>query len=452
MVKKSVSFDKEELASEILILLENENISERIAIKKVMEKKGIKDWRIRGSAHRLTLETLRRRNVIDKIIRSSLKDWSSFDKLDPFLKNLLRVSVFQMKFSNISSALVTNQALEIIKRHPKIAKSVSFVNAILRQIEQKPVEVYFQGKNDIENLSLKHFYPSWLIKHVTKQYDKKFTRQFITEIPLENYFRVNTLKIPIQKAVDKLKEQGYRIEQEKRIPELLKLVSYKKPITRSKLHLKGMIYIQSKSSIMVSRILDPQPGEVVADICAAPGGKTSHIGQLMRNKGLIIAVELFKKRIPELKRILDKLGVKIAHVVNGDSKIFNQFMKIKFDRILVDPPCTGTGTLQARPLTKWQLSSTDIPRFARIQQNILRSGAKTVKKGGTLVYSTCSILIEENERVLREFLSKHDNFKIVQIEKDYGSPGLDNYPEAIRLYPHVDKTDGFFIAKFQRIN
>jgi len=452
VVKESISFDKEELASEILILLENENISEREAIKKVMARKGIKDWRIRGSAHRLTLETLRRKNVIDRIIKFSLKDWSSFEKLDPFLKNLLRVSVFQMKFSNISSALITNQALEILKRRVKNKKPVSFLNAILRQIEQKSLEEYLQGKNDIENLSLKYFYPSWLIKHVMMQYDKDFTKDFITESPLENHFRVNSLKISIKKALEKLEEHGYQFEQDRNIPELIKLISYKKPLTRSKLHLKGMLYIQSKSSILVSRILDPKPGEVVADICAAPGGKTTHIGQLMENNGLIIAVELFLKRVPELMRIINKFGVKNAHVINGDSKKFNQFMKIEFDRVLVDPPCTGSGTLQTRPITKWNLSSTDIPRFAKIQQNILRGGAKSVKKGGTLVYSTCSIMIEENERVLRNFLKEHENFKIVQIKKEYGTPGLENFPEAIRLYPHVDKTEGFFIAKFQRIH
>ena len=452
MVKESISFDKEELTSEILILLENENTSEREAIKKVMSKKGIKDWRIRGSAHRLTLETLRRKNVIDRIIKFTLKDWNSFDKLDPFLKNLLRVSVFQMKFSNISSALITNQALEILKRRVKNKKPVSFLNAILRQIEQKPVEEFLKGKNEIESLSLKYFYPSWLIKHVIKQHDKEFTKNFITERPLENHFRINTLKIPVKNALEKLHDHGYQYKQDKIIPELIKLISYKKPLTRSKLHLKGMLYIQSKSSILVSRILDPRPGEVVADICAAPGGKTTHIGQLMENEGLIIAVELFLKRIPELKRILNKLGVKITHVINGDSKRFNQFMQLKFDKVLVDPPCTGTGTLQTRPLTKWNLSSTDIPRFARIQQNILRGGAKSVKKGGFLVYSTCSIMIEENEQVLRNFLQEHDNFKIIKIKREFGTPGLENFPEAIRLYPHVDETEGFFIAKFQRIN
>ncbi len=451
MVKKLVAHDKEELTTEILILLENENISEREAIKRIMTRKGIKDWRVRGSAHRLALETLRRKNLIDKIIRDNLKDWSSFNKFDPFMKNLMRVAVFQMKFSDKSSALVTNQALEILKRHVENPKQISFLNAILRQIEQKTVKEYLQGKNEIENLSLKYFYPSWLIRLLIKEFNMNFAEKFITEPPLENHFRINTLKIPIKNALEKLKAHGYQIEQDKNIPELIKLISYKQPITRSKLHLKGMLYIQSKSSILVSRILDPRPGETVADICAAPGGKTTHIAQLMENQGILISLELFSKRIPELLRIINKLGVKITHVINGDAKIFNHLIRLKFDRVLIDPPCSGTGTLQTRPSTKWKLSSTDIPKFAGIQQNILRGGAKTVKTGGILVYSTCSIMKEENEQVLEIFLKENEDFKILKIERKYGTPGLDNFPEAIRLYPQVDETEGFFIAKFQKI-
>ena len=452
VVENSSSFDKEELATEILALLETETISEREAIKKIMKKYKINDWRIRGSAHRLTLETVRKLNVIDKIIKKNLRDRSSFDKFNPFLKNLMRVTIYQMKFTNKSPELITNQALEIYKRRNKSQKQVNFLNAIFRQIEKKPVDQYLKGKDYLENLSLENFFPSWLIQYMLKWYNKPFTEEFIKyRIPPE-FVRINTIKISIKEALKKLEEENYEYEEVKGIPECIKISSYEHPVTRSVLFLKGMIYIQSKSSILVSKILNPKKGEVIADLCAAPGGKTTHIAQLMENKGFILAIERNFNRIPELHKNLGKLGVKIAHVVCGDSFNFNNFCRIEYDRMLIDPPCSGTGTIDSRPITKWKFKPKYIPKNVHVQEHILMNGSKNVKKGGILLYSTCSVLVEENERVIDNFLKKQDNFKIINIEKEYGMPGLENYPEALRLYPQIDGSEGFFIAKFIRFN
>ena len=452
VVGNSNSFDKEELATEILELLESETISEREAIKKVMKKHEIKDWRIRGSAHGLTLETVRKLNVIDKIIKKNLKDRNSFDKFDSFLKNLMRITVYQMKFTNKSPELVTNQALEIYKKRNKSQKQVNFLNAIFRQIEKQPVEQYLKGKDYVEGLSLQNFYPSWLIRYMLKRYDKLFTEEFIKYRIPPDFVRINTLKITIKEALETLKEEKYEYERVEGIPECVKIISHDQPVTRSLLYLKGMIYIQSKSSILVSKILDPNKGEVIADLCAAPGGKTTHIAQLMENRGFILALERNINRIPELYKNIGKLGVKIAHVICGDSFLFNKLSRIKYDKMLIDPPCSGTGTIDSRPMTKWKFKPKFIPKNVYVQEHILMRGSENVKKGGTLLYSTCSVLVEENEGVIGSFLKANENFKIVNIKNSHGMPGLENYPEALRLYPQIDGSEGFFIAKFKRIN
>ena len=452
MILKSSSFDKEELAAEILQILEIGIISEREAIKKVMKKHSIKDWRIRGSAHRLTLETIRKLNVIDKIIKKNLKDRSSFEKFDPFLRNLMRITVYQMKFSNKAPELITNQALEIYKKRKKSQKQINFLNAIFRQIEKKPVDQYLAANNYVENLSLQNFYPSWLIRYMLKYYDKTFTEEFIKDRIPPEFIRINTIKTSIKDALEKLEEEKFEFEKVKGIPECIKITSQDQPVTRSTLYLKGMIYIQSKYSMLVSRIMEPRSGEIIADLCASPGGKTSHMAQLMDNRGIIITIERNIKRIPELYKNLGKLGVKIAQVINADSFKFNNFVRIKFDKMLIDPPCSGTGTLDSRPMTKWKFKPRDISKSVYVQEKILMNGSKNVKVGGVLLYSTCSVLIEENEKVLYHFLNKNENFKIVDIKKDHGMPGLENFPEALRLYPHLDDSEGFFMAKFKRIN
>ncbi|NHI92588.1 MAG: 16S rRNA (cytosine(967)-C(5))-methyltransferase RsmB [Candidatus Lokiarchaeota archaeon] len=449
--KKPRVFDKEEIATEVLVTLELENISEREAIKKIMRKHEIEDWRIRGSAHRLTLETLRKLNVIDKIIKKNLKDRNSFAKLDPFLRNLLRVTVFQMKFSDKAPELITNQALEIYKRRKKSQKQVNFLNAILRQIEKKQIEQYFKGNDYIENLSLQHFQPSWLIKYMLKYYDKAFTEEFIKQRIPPYFIRINTIKISINKALEKLEEENFEFEEVKGIPECIKITNSFKPVTRSLLYLKGMIYIQSKSSMIVSKILEPKKGEVIADLCASPGSKTTHIAQLMENEGSIIAIERNINRIPELHKNINKLGIKIVQIINADSFLFNNFIRIEFDKILIDPPCSGTGTFDSRPITKWKFTPRDISRNIHVQEQILMNGSKKVKVGGILVYSTCSILIEENERVIQKFLDHNQNYKILNIKKDHGMEGLENFSQALRLYPHVDDSEGFFVAKLKRI-
>ncbi|MHA1784164.1 MAG: 16S rRNA (cytosine(967)-C(5))-methyltransferase RsmB [Candidatus Helarchaeota archaeon] len=450
MDNKKSSFDKEELATEILVLLELKNISTREAIKKVMKRYEIDNWRIRGSAHRLSLETIKKLNTIDKIIQENLKDGNSFNKMDLFLKNLLRISVYRMKFNKISSQLVTNQAVEIFKKHTNKLKILKFLNAILRQIEKKPLDQYLKGKNQVEDLSFRYFYPSWLIEYLIKHYGLKFTEEFIKEDKINNHVRINTLKISIEEALEKLSDENFEVKQNKYIPECIRILSYEEPATRSKLYSKGMIYIQSKSSMIVSRILDPKKGELIADLCAAPGSKTTHLGQLMENEGMIVAIERFHKRIPELIKNIRKMGVKIAHVINADSKIFHQFTRVKFDKILIDPPCSGTGTFTSRPLIKWKLSPKILEKYILVQNNILASGARRLKKDGILVYSTCSVMIEENEGVVDEFLKRNENFSIIKLKNDFKMLELDNYPEALRLYPHINGSEGFFIAKFQR--
>ncbi|NVM01702.1 MAG: RsmB/NOP family class I SAM-dependent RNA methyltransferase, partial [Candidatus Helarchaeota archaeon] len=223
----------------------------------------------------------------------------------------------------------------------------------------------------------------------------------------------------------------------------------KKPVTRIKSYKKGLYYIQTKSSAVVTHVLDPQPNELILDICAAPGGKSTHIAQLMKNTGKILALDLSFRRIKEIKLKLKLLNIKNIELIQTDSLKIP--IRIKADRVLVDPPCTGTGAYGSRPLARWKINIKKLKNFTNLQWKLLVSGASQVKKDGILVYSTCSILIEENEAIVKRFLKKYTNFKILPALPHIGIKGYLDCENCKRLFPHLHESEGFFIAKFQKI-
>ncbi|MFX1450382.1 MAG: 16S rRNA (cytosine(967)-C(5))-methyltransferase RsmB [Promethearchaeota archaeon] len=445
-----MAINNELVVGEILEIVERIRCSERQAIKQIVHKYKITDWKIRGAIHALVFEIIRKRNAIDEIIKYSLKNKGTFQRLELPIKNLLRIGVYEIKFLNKVPAQITNEIVEITKQKFGVNKS-RFINILLKSIEKISFE-------DIENqlpknkqLSFKYFHPSWYIEYLEKILDFDSVLAFLNEnnkVP-PVYIRANTLKIPINQLIEILKDNSVKVEQDANFPEILKVIKSNRPVTRIKSYKKGLYYIQTKSSAIVTHVLDPQPNELIYDICAAPGGKTTHIAQLMKNTGKIIALDLSFRRLMELKLKLDMLNIKNIELVQADSTKIP--MRIKADRVLVDPPCTGTGAYGSRPLSKWKFNINNLKDFTDLQWKILMSGASYVKNEGILVYSTCSILIEENERIVKKFLQKHPNFKLIPALPQIGVNGYLDCENCKRLYPHLHESEGFFIAKFQKI-
>ncbi|AEH24681.1 RsmB/NOP family class I SAM-dependent RNA methyltransferase [Pyrococcus yayanosii] len=276
------------------------------------------------------------------------------------------------------------------------------------------------------------------------------------EKPLPRCFRVNTLRISVPELTKRLNKKGFQF---KRVPwarEGFCLTREPFSITSTPEYLSGLLYIQEASSMYPPVALDPKPGEVVADMASAPGGKTSYMAQLMKNEGIIYAFDVGEERLKETRLNISRLGVTNV-VLFHKSALYIDELGIEFDRILLDAPCTGSGTIHKNPERKWNRALDDIKFCQKLQMRLLERGLDVLKPGGILVYSTCSLEPEENEFVIQWVL---DNFDVELLPLKYGEPALrrpfgielsEEIAKARRFYPDRHGTSGFFVAKIKKL-
>lgn len=280
------------------------------------------------------------------------------------------------------------------------------------------------------------------------------------EIPLIPSIRINTLKITSEVLNNRLKDKGFELEQIEWIPNGFNVL--KEPMNLGSLHeyLQGYYYLQNKASMLPAIILDPKPNEIIIDMCAAPGGKATHLAQLMENKGSLILIDFNKKRIPALEMNIRRLGITNSIIMNYNA-IKLPLLKIKADKILLDAPCTGEGLIVQDPRRKTSKNMKDLEKMAEIQKKLLNAGLACLKNQGRLLYSTCSIAPEENEFVINAVLQNKPEYSIIEIDHQYGVDGfsevfgkslLKGLNNSQRLYPHLHNTIGFFMCLIQKNN
>ena len=279
------------------------------------------------------------------------------------------------------------------------------------------------------------------------------------EKPLTPSIRVNSLKIDKDTLKNRLESKGFKLESIDWIPHGFKIK--KTPLNLGSTHeyLQGFYYLQSIAPMLPAFILNPNPRDIVIDMCAAPGGKATHLAQIMNNEGNLILIERNKNRIPALEFNLRRMGVSNSIVINEDAVNLSK-MNLKADKILLDAPCTGEGLIRQDSSRKRSKSMRDIDKLSTIQKKLLKTGLNSLKLGGQLLYSTCSIAPEENELVVDDVLKDNSNFAIVRIPHKYGVDGIiDVYNKKLRediknsqrLYPHLHNTIGFFISLIEKV-
>jgi len=278
------------------------------------------------------------------------------------------------------------------------------------------------------------------------------------ERPLIPSIRVNTLKISVLELKKRLEKKGNELKPIEWIPYGFNIVKESHNLGSSHEFLQGYYYLQNIASMLSAIILDPKPNDIVIDMCAAPGSKSTHLAQLMKNEGTLILIEKNLNRIPALEVNLRRMGIINSIVLNMDAINLSN-MNVKGDKILLDAPCTGEGLIRQDPSRKKSKRMRDIEKMASIQKKLLTTGLKALNSGGMLLYCTCSIAPEENEIVVDEVLNKSNNFKIVEISKNYGVKGLTNVfgvnlledlMFSQRLYPHLHNTIGFYFCLIKK--
>ena len=278
------------------------------------------------------------------------------------------------------------------------------------------------------------------------------------EQPLMPSIRVNTLKISVLELKKRLEKKGNELKPIEWIPYGFNIVKKSSNLGSSHEFLQGYYYLQNIASMLSAIILDPKPNDIVIDMCAAPGSKSTHLAQLMENEGTLILIEKNLNRIPALEVNLRRMGIINSIVLNMDAINLSN-MNVKGDKILLDAPCTGEGLIRQDPSRKKSKKMKDIEKMASIQKKLLTTGLKALNSGGMLLYCTCSIAPEENELVVDEVLNKSNNFNIIEISKNYGVKGLTNVfgvnlledlMFSQRLYPHIHNTIGFYYCLIKK--
>jgi 16S rRNA (cytosine967-C5)-methyltransferase len=447
---KRKEISREEAAAEVLSFWDEEAQSLRGALRQLAQDWNIIDWRIRTAIHSLVFETVRRLNTIDFLLNQVLEK-SQIGDIDPLTRNILRVATYLIFFTDTAPALATNEAVSIIKRR-KNKRLAGFVNAVLRNVQKINLDEVLTTFRESGAHELEYSVPRWLFDYVTRILGQDEARKFFSA-SLQNpsvYVRVNTLIQPQNQTLKGLEQAEFLCTPIDKLPEMMRIQRGNLPVTQTDVYAQHAVYLQSLASALVSHIVDPDSAEIVLDLCAAPGSKTSHLAQLMQNQGNILALDNMPLRVEELTRNLFRLGVQNTHVIftNSLKPPFRAGFQAKF--VLVDPPCSNTGVIQTRPEVKWTMNPDKIRRLSRVQSRLLAMGSKFVEPGGFLVYSTCSLTLDENEHLIRDFLDANPHFDLRPSKPWLGSEGFEGMAACQRLYPHREDTEGFFIAKLQR--
>ena len=439
------------VAIETLSWMEMKKLSEHMALERTINQLKIGNPNAVRYGYRLICETTRRKNLIDNFINRVLKP-KTINQLTLGVRAFLRLFVYQTRIVKQWKKPDLKEAFKIARLARSILgwKTLSEVEPSLGLLLTQRPELGLKGVSDEKRISLQTFHPIWFVKYCIKLLGRKKATAFLngSVCPPPTYIRVNTLKSSKRDILEKLADEAVKLEKVKLLEHVYKVIEAKQPLPQTTSYKNGLFLIQDKASCHAAEAANPRPNMTVFDVCSAPGAKTTYLAQLMQNKGAVYSVDYSHRRIQAWQNEVSRMGVKIAEQLIADACSYLPF-SVQADIVVLDPPCTGTGAFGKLPSTKWRLSPRSIEHMKTLQWQMINNCAEKVKSGGVLVYSTCSITVEENEMVIDRFLKGHPDFTVAHINTE-GLPGLRGLKECKRFYPHVHECNGFFIAKLQR--
>jgi 16S rRNA (cytosine967-C5)-methyltransferase len=437
------------LAIEALSWVELRGWSGRLALSQTAEQLQISDRATLRIAHKLVKETLRRQNTIDRIINLVLAP-NSLHNFRLGIRAFLKLYTYWMLFSKSASPQHASK-IATLGRVILGWREMNKIEGVLGKITTININKIFIGLSDEEKVGLETFHPTWFVRYCFRLLGRaqalKFLRKSL-EIP-PTYIRINTLKGNEEDLVAKIGQAKIMLERVTGLRHLYRVLDSETPPVKTNAYAEGSFFIQDLASCLCVEVADPQPKMTVLDICAAPGAKTTYLAQIMENQGCIYSIDYSPRRTLILRRELSRMGVKIAYPIVADA-CRTLPIKVKADLVLLDPPCSSTGAFWKMPSAKWRVDLRAVRGLAKLQWMMLNACADLVKDGGSLVYSTCSITLEENEMLIERFLKWHPEFRLVDAKPKIGLPGLRGLFQCQRLYPHIHNTNGFFVAKLIR--
>lgn len=440
-----------EQALKILIKVLEDKAYSNILIKNLGQKYSVLD---RSFITEIVYGTLKWRLKIDNAIAQLSKVRQ--DKISIPIINILRLGIYQIDFMDkVPPSAAVDECVKLAKKYSNIG-AANYVNAILRSYIRKHDTITYPKKeeNIISFLSVFYSYPEWLVEKLVDELGPQFTEEFLkasNNVPGLTV-RVNRLKTGRQSLSALLSQNGIEPSHGQYISDALVLKNVP-GIENMGEYRKGYFSVQDESSMLAALILSPKPGEFVMDVCSAPGTKSTYIAELMENKGTVLSGDVSINKLKLVDENAKRLGIKIIRTINSDaSKTISEYSG-KADRLLIDAPCSGFGLMRKKPEIRWNRTFDDIQNIGAVQEAILNASSKYLKIGGIMVYSTCTVLEEENLGMVQRFLNNNRNFVMEDI--------TDLIPDKLRnencrngylnLYPNVHGIDGFFISRLKRV-
>ena len=392
----------------------------------------------------LVYGTIRRKKTLDMIISNYIKDISLMDER---VLNILRMAIYQMHFlDKVPEFAACNEAVELAKQIS--VQDSKLVNGILRSYTKNPDDM--DVKDKIDRLVYQYSYEPWFIRMVYKQYGEENGRKILSGLNAtpKVTVRVNASKADYDEVYEKLEELGYDVEEGYACPEAI-IIKGGSSIENNELFKEGLITVQDESAMLVSPILDLKEGDIALDLCAAPGGKTTHIAELLEGTGKVNAFDLHENKLSLINENLERLGLNNVEVDVMDATKLDPKYVAYADKVLIDVPCSGLGIIRKKPEIKWNKSRKSLKDLVPTQREIMENAWAYLKNGGTMIYSTCTLNTEENQDNIEWFLNKHKDAKVEKIFLGNMDNFIYNNDGSLTILPN-EYMDGFYICKISK--
>lgn len=442
-----------EVALDVLTAVEQDKAYSNLLLNQALQKHHL-ERADAGLATEIVYGTIQRLNTIDYYLGTLVS--KGLGKLQPWVRSLLRLSFYQLHYlDRVPDHAVVSEAVNIAKRrgHSGI---FGMVNAVLRNaIRRKDQWQLPQELPLAERIALQHSHPIWLVERWLRQLGAERTERICeaNNVPPHVSIRTNPLKNSREELLRLLEESGHVDAAPSPLAPAGVIVNGGGNMALTPGYAEGLFTIQDESSMLVAEALAPAAGMTVLDCCAAPGGKTTHIAELMGDEGVINACDIHEHKKQLIDAAATRLNLSSIRTMVADAReLSKEFDAESFDRILLDAPCSGFGVIRRKPDLKWVKSEAEIKAIIKIQRELLEEVNTLLRPGGTLIYSTCTIEKEENEGNVMNFLQKHPEFELAPIVITGLPATLAESAQAgmLQIDPDEFHSDGFFIAKLRK--
>jgi 16S rRNA (cytosine967-C5)-methyltransferase len=380
-----------------------------------------------------------------------------FQRISPVVLNILRLALYQICYMDrVPDSAAVNEAVLQVKAQGA-ARAAPFVNGLLRSLCRDRQGIAFPDSKHapVPSLAAVHSFPEWLVERWLRSQGLKETEALLCALnripPL--CVRANRLRMDRDGLLERLTAEGVTAEAFPGVPEALCIQGLRGRVDRLASYEEGLFQVQDPGAEVAAHLLAPAPGESVLDLCAGFGGKATHLAELAKDQGRVVALDIQPKRLVHLRRSAQRLGLRSIVALAGDgTKDLGRLFQRPFDAILVDAPCSGLGVLSRHPDGKWNRTEEDIPRLASLQRALLHGAAEVLREGGRLLFVTCTLTNEENEDTAQAFLETHQDMTRVNLRErvpEWALPFIDDQG-FFRAVPHRHGTDGFFGALFEK--